>query len=106
METMNTKSDAKGGKPPAPTNRIDELKTEPGIPVYELRFRGSPGAELPLRNRSTSGGINTLRADKGLEITYLPRMQFYRLVETQSEKGAKQIVCFIPREWATFEPLE
>ena len=100
METMNpnTKAPAK-----ASSNKLaDELRTEPGIPVYELRFRGTPGPDLPLKTRTQP---SQLRASERIEITYLLRLQLYRVVEATREKGAKDVVVYVPREWASWEPM-
>lgn len=86
------------------TALADELRTEPGIPCFELRFRGNPGPDLPLRRKAVNGGISTVRMSDYLAIDYLPRMKLFRIVEQQTEKG-KEVVCYVPSDWATFEPM-
>jgi hypothetical protein len=98
MDTMKTPDKRTDGKPDG--WRTDGKPHE--IAVYELRFK-SPYPDLGLP--SMSGGSGTIRTKDGITIGYLPQQQLYRIVTTSRDPKVKPRTIFVPREWASFEPL-
>lgn len=106
METMKTeKPKSTLPAPPKAVNPVvAELAAMDGIPVFELRFCVQGGRDLPLLD--SAGGMGVLRARADRTITYLPKMQLHRVVQTSRDPQIPTLTFYIPREWATFQPLE
>ncbi len=106
MDTMKTP--AKPNTPPQkpPNDLVDDLATMAGIPVYELSFSVGMNNKPDLPIPDFGGGQGKLRARKGREITYLPKMLFYRVIQVTHEPKGAAITFYIPREWATFTPID
>lgn len=102
METMKIDSAKKQVTPPAKPihQHVAELAAMDGIPVYELLF--STPADLPIPE--SGGGTRRIRVRHDREITYLPKMMLYRVV--QVSKDGPTVTFYVPRELAVFVPLE
>lgn len=105
METMKHEP---GKKPPPPATKpphplVADLTAMEGIPIYQLWFK-PPHPDLPLRE--SAGGMGTLRARKDREITLLPKMDCFRVTVTSLDDKIGTKRFYIPRDWATYEPLD
>jgi hypothetical protein len=103
METMKTDKNAPKQAPPKHP-LTTELAQMEGIPVLELRFCVQGGRDLPYVD--SNGGMGTLRAREDRDVCYLPKVMLYRVVQRSRDPKVKTKTFYIPREWATFEPLE
>jgi hypothetical protein len=109
METMKHDSKIKTTQPSMMKQAnavIVELAAMEGIPVYELTFCVGMNNKPDLPLSDSYGGLGKLRIRPDREITYLPKMLFYRVVQISRDPRVKTKTFYIPREWATFEPLE
>ncbi len=92
--------------PVKPRNElVDDLATMAGIPIYELSFSVGMNNKPDLPIPDFGGGQGKLRARKGREITYLPKMLFYRVVQTSADPKTA-VTFYIPSIWAAFTPLD
>jgi hypothetical protein len=109
METMTTNKSKPSVpapvKPPINTSVLD-LATMDGIPVYELTFCVGMNNKPDLPIPDSGGGMGKLRCRPDREITYLPKVLFYRIVQTSRDDKVGTTTFYIPREWAIFQPLE
>jgi hypothetical protein len=88
--------------PKAPKKTIlAALAAEEGIPVRLLKFTRPGGLDVPGMTAA-----NSLKAGDQYEITFLPRLRFYRCVHTPANREKSQVTWFIHETWASWEPLE
>lgn len=101
METM-TKHDTK--KLPVTNGLADELASMPGIPGKQLTFTLPREPDLPFSG--WNGGRNKVGATERLSITWLFKVQMYRVVEKALDPKQSDAIAYVPQSWAAFLPLD
>lgn len=108
METMN--KNQKPAPPQAPKKDphplVAELAAMDGVPCAILRFCMPQGGSRDLPLEGSNGGFTTLPANERRTIAFLSKVGMYRVVEVSRDPKVKTKTLYVPREWATFEPLE
>lgn len=99
METMTDKKP----QPNKPNTALrDELDTMSGIPGRLIRFTLPREPDLGLETWNGTGR-NAVMANERITITWLVKVQMYRIVERALTPNKPDRVIYVPQSWGAFE---